>query len=443
MQRNLLLTRSISDQAARWRRPWIVILAAMITGLAMGAESEPPAKGTSPESPSMPELDGQVPESGVGNKSPSGLIQSKGAFAELWNERFFVGPGALTFPGPHPASQFRLPGDFEKHRAIVLASGWLAREAPAVLADVVKQTTPRSPVVGLVSTPRDRELASRVLTERGLSPNRVRFLEVPMNTGWVRDFGPIFVRDAAGVSRGVDTAYDKPGRDHDDAAARAIADLFQVATTVTPLRWQGGNTLSNGQGLLVTTTQAINANIECGYDIDVVTRFLRHRFGVKQIVVLEHLVGERTGHVDMYACFTSPDTILVGEYSELVDPANAATLDRNAARLAEVQNDRGKLKVIRVPMPTNEDGVWRSFTNVIFANGTLLVPAYPDIAPSGGEQALAIYRRLLPDWKVLTVDVSTMARHQGGLRCVTLYVPETGEREVDSTATGLPPDPHR
>jgi agmatine deiminase len=282
-----------------------------------------------------------------------------------------------------------------------------------------------------------------VLAERGLSADTLRFLAVPMDTGWVRDFGPIFVCEGAGIFHAIDAAYDKPGREHDDSAAGAIADLFQAATTVTPLRWQGGNILSNGQGLLVTTTQSINANIECGYDVDTVTRFLRSRFGVQQIVVLEHLVGERTGHVDMYACFTSPQTIVVGEYDESVDPTNAAVLDRNAARLAEIQTSKGKLKVIRIPMPTNGDGVWRSFTNVVFANGTLLVPTYPDVDPSAGDRALAIYRRLLPGWKVFAVDVGSMARHQGGLRCVTLYVPEAEGRASNSTATGPTPDADR
>jgi agmatine/peptidylarginine deiminase len=301
------------------------------------------------------------------------------------------------------------------------------------------QTKPRAPLVFLVASSREQDLASRVLAERGLAPDTVRFLAVPTDTGWVRDFGPIFVCEAAGVVHAVDAAYDKPGRDRDDAATRAIADLFRAATTATPLRWQGGNILSNGRGLLVTTTQSINANIECGHDLDAVTRFLGDRLGVRQIVVLEHLAGERTGHIDMYACFTSPDTILVGQYDESVDPQNAVVLDRNAARLAEVHTSRGKLKVIRVPMPTNQDGVWRSFTNVVFANGILLVPTYPDVDLPGGERALAIYRRLLPDWKVFGVDVSTMSRHQGGLRCVTLYVPEAGERGRHST----PEDPRR
>ncbi len=113
----------------------------------------------------------------------------------------------------------------------------------------------------------------------------------------------------------------------------------------------------------------------------------------------------------------------MGSYDESIDPINADVLDRNAARLADIQVGKGKLTVIRIPMPTNEDGLWRSSTNVGFANAAVLVPIYPDVDRTSGKEALAVYRRLLPTYKVIGIDASTMARHQGGLRCVTLYVP--------------------
>ncbi len=350
------------------------------------------------------------------------LLQSDGAFARMWNRQWFIGPQVFTFDGAPHAPKRRLPADFEAHGAIVLAGGWLAAEAPDALAQLVRQMKPRQPVVFLVSSARQREAASRVLAERGLSPEKLRFVTVPTDTGWVRDFGPIFV-DADGALHAIDAAYGQSGRDRDEEASAAIAERFEAATTAIPLRWQGGNLLSNGEGLVVTTTRSINANIERGHDAGTAAGFLNRHGGAEQVVVLEHLEGEPTGHVDMFACFTGPQTIVVGEYDASVDPDNAAVLDRNAARLAEVRTPRGPLKVLRIPMPSNEDGVWRSFTNVVFANGALLVPAYPGAAPATGEKALAVYRRLLPEWDVVGIDADRIARREGGLRCVTLYVP--------------------
>lgn len=349
-------------------------------------------------------------------------MRSGGAFAKLWNQQAFIGPRVFDSLELHSAATCCLPADFHSHRAIVLPAGWLAREAPDVLAQIVRHA-PRRLLVLLVSSADEREMAARALTERGLPAHAVCFRAVATNTGWVRDYGPIFVREASGCPRAIDAVYGSPGRDGDDAATRPIAKLFGLATTATPLRWQGGNLLSNGRGLVLTTTQSINANVECGREAAAAARFLGESCGASELVVLEPLRGERTGHVDMFACFTSPDTVVVGRFDASVDPDGAAVLDRNAARLAELRTRAGKLRVVRAAMPNNSDGLWRSYTNVIFADGTLLVPTYPDIDRAGGERALAEYRRLLPCWKIVGIDCRTLARHQGGLRCVSLPVP--------------------
>lgn len=350
-------------------------------------------------------------------------LRPGGRFGMLWNQQWFIGPRVFTFDGPRREPKHRLPGDFEPHQAILLGGGWLAEEAPDVLGAIARLTKPRRLLVLLVSSAREREKVARVLAGHGVPPESVRILSVPTDTGWVRDFGPIFARKASGAIGAIDARYDRTTRRRDDDASQSIAERFGIEATPTPLRWQGGNLLSNGLGLIVTTTQSINDNIERGHDVETVTDFLKRQFGASQVVVLEHLVGEATGHVDMFACFTDPQTIVLGKYDVSVDPQNAPVLDRNAARLAEVRTPGGKLKVVRIPMPTNEDGAWRSFANVVFANDTLLVPIYPETAPAAGKQALAVYRRLLPDWTVLGVNAESLARHQGGLRCVTLYVP--------------------
>ncbi len=36
------------------------------------------------------------------------------------------------------------------------------------------------------------------------------------------------------------------------------------------------------------------------------------------------------------------------------------------------------MQVVRIPMPSHKDGNWRTYTNVIYANGVVLVPQYPD-----------------------------------------------------------------
>jgi agmatine/peptidylarginine deiminase len=81
------------------------------------------------------------------------------------------------------------------------------------------------------------------------------------------------------------------------------------------------------------------------------------------------------------------------------------------------------LKVERIPRPPPTDDVWRSYTNVIFANGTLLVPSYPDADEKTEARALDVYAKLLPGWTIIPLDVSDLIREGGALRCISMNVP--------------------
>ncbi len=142
--------------------------------------------------------------------------------------------------------------------------------------------------------------------------------------------------------------------------------------------------------------------------------------GFENLFLVPPLQGESTGHVDMFCTFLQPDLALVGSYTGGVDEANAAQPMTSSATWG-VATPPGPRR--RIPMPDHDDGVWRTYTNVIFANGVLLVPIYPDYCPDLDRQALAIYRRLLPDRRVVGIDASGLIRMNGALRCITMNLP--------------------
>ncbi len=149
-------------------------------------------------------------------------------------------------------------------------------------------------------------------------------------------------------------------------------------------------------------------------------RELGHTFGAREVVFLEPLIGEPTGHVDMFMTFTSPHTAVVASIAPKIDPENARILDQNAARLASVRIDGRKIHVVRVPMPHHDDGIWRSHTNVVYLNGLLLVPTYPATDDEGAKQAVATYQKLMPAWRVQPIDAEALATLGGALHCVTM-----------------------
>lgn len=334
----------------------------------------------------------------------------------LWS-----GPGSGQ--GWRPAVRNRVPADFEPQEALLLPGGLLADEDPEVLSGFVGAARGRTAVMAIVANPAQRERVQQSLRKAGLPTAGIHFAELPHNTKWVRDYGPIFVRLQNNRRLAVDTEYPESGREDDDAIPARLAGRFHAGLLPAPIIFEGGNLLSNGRGLCVTTTAAVFRNSDKPEAEARVCNVFSDCFGSTQTVFLEPLMGEPTGHVDMFACFTAPDVVVLGAYDPAVDPLNAALLDRNAARLNGLATPRGPLRVVRIPMPPRSDGNWRTYTNVVFANGVVLVPTYRGVDRLGREKALETFTRLLPGWHVIDVDCTNLIQGGGALRCVSAGVP--------------------
>ncbi len=372
----------------------------------------------------------EPPEVEVTNP-PAG--QSTGAFARMLRQDQFVEPGVLKVeaqPGGQvadPESRTVLPADFERCDRLILVADKLAGQFPETFAGLVKATPADVALVGIFSDVSGWDIVRRVLAEHKLPLDLIRPARVPTDTIWVRDFGPIVVRRGDGGRVALDCQYRRRSgskrRERDNAASAAIAHHLGVPIRKCPLELEAGNLLSNGAGLLVTTTAALNANISRGHNARAVADYLGQTFGCRQIVVVEPLYGEPTGHVDLFACFIGPDTLVLGKYPESVDPLNSAILERNAKILEKVRTPKGPLRVVRMAMPDNSDNVWRSYANSVFAGGLLLVPRYGGELAQADARAIAFFRQLLPDRRVLGVECGKLVRRDGALRCITLSVP--------------------
>lgn len=329
-------------------------------------------------------------------------------------------PLAATLP---PADSLRLPAEFEPQDAILLGCNELIHFHPETLVQMVSALHGAVRIIGLIENADEETKVRSLLAEHGLPPGAMQLIQVPLSSMWIRDFGPIFVEDFRGGRRLLDTDYVHQDRPLDDAMPEALAPLLSLARTRVPLALEGGNLLSNGRGLCLTTAALTNWNVARGYNVQQIGTVLRHFFGIKHWIYIRPLLGEPSGHIDMFLTLVAPDLAVLGRLDPKVDSYNARVLDESAQTLAGKQTAIGPLRVERVTMPSNRDGVWRSYTNVIFANGVLLVPTYPDVAPELDAEALALYRRLLPDWKVVGIDASQLAPKRGALHCVSIHVP--------------------
>lgn len=314
-----------------------------------------------------------------------------------------------------------LPGEFEPHDALLFSC---IDEEPAreLVADAIAAVHPEIDAVVLVPDSDMQDKFEQLLRERGTPLSEVTFVEFRTNNVWARDFGPLVVRSRTGRPEFVDTEYgvDYYGKEFADHAPELLSRQLRIPMVSAPLVMENGNVLSNGAGLCLTTRKLLTANQRHGYGEADIARKFRTFFGAGEVVFLDAINGEPTGHVDMFATFTGPDSIVVGELPDNLTGGNARVLNQNASRLAEVQTTFGQLQVHRIPMPVPTDENWYSYTNVVYANGILLVPHYDDVDKAIEDEALAVYRRLLPDWKIISLDCSQCIAFGGALHCTIM-----------------------
>ncbi|MCA9216877.1 MAG: agmatine deiminase family protein, partial [Planctomycetales bacterium] len=316
-------------------------------------------------------------------------------------------------PDAHLETRFRMRAEFHRQEAILISGGELCRVAESVFLSIARAAEGRVPVVILVNDADELDSAMDVLGDSLTDEKHFAF--VAHDTMWARDYGPTIVT-SGDQCLVVDAAYDDAERMCDDLVPATIAAIARSQKRTTDLCLPGGNLLTNGRGICVTTTRVQEENAEMT-QLQIADT-IADTYGAHTVAFLEPLDGEGTGHVDMFATFTDEHTVVVGKYSHKIDPTNAAILDRNARRLSSIEVDGQKLRVVRIPMPRQKDDCWPTFTNVVFANGRLLVPLYQSATTKQQEIIRRIYSDLLPAWDIHFISADDLICNGGSLHCV-------------------------
>lgn len=314
-----------------------------------------------------------------------------------------------------PSGNIRGIAEFEQNDAVVLA--WESDLSPFFF-DLVAAAAEAAPLYIITPSVSYSDDVRDYLKDGGVNTDDIHFFEFQNDSFWARDFGPIPIALEDGTPAFVDQRY-YPNRRRDDAVPTLMGRYFGIDTFRPNLSTEGGNFMTNGEGLCVATEWLLEENPSLS--ASKIREIKRDYYGCQETIILERLEGEGTGHVDMFAKFTARDTVLVGEYDRFQDPENAAILERNAERLANTRLDDGTyLRVVRIPMPRGTYPVYRSYTNSLIINDTVIVPFY-DADRAGEDEALAAYREALPaNYRVVTVEAEDVIQWGGAVHCVTM-----------------------
>ncbi len=347
-----------------------------------------------------------------------------------------TGGGASYVGGKLPPIKAfpRIAADFEPQRAILISVCELLPTHEKVFLQILDACNGHIEVGVLVNDKKQLIDTVRLLLKQNVEYSHVKFYHLDLDTIWLRDFGPRIAQLENG-SVAFDFLYEGT-RPRDEKMPKAWSDLTGERYHAVPWTMQGGNFLFNGRGVALTTERIFDDNHVRfknplpGTDPEIERREMvinefRKECNLSQVVVLEALRNEATRHVDMFAAFVADDHVLISQLDRQGDPVNAALLDRNAERLRNVELDDGrKLKVTRIPTPPREGKYWSTFTNVIFANDLILLPAFSSDQNAYVERAVAVYKSVLPKHKVVVVDTSTLKKLEGSVHCMSINVPE-------------------
>jgi agmatine deiminase len=335
---------------------------------------------------------------------------------------------------------YRMPAEWEPHEATWLSwphnlETWPGNfePVPPVFAEIARALATDEEVRILVGTEELERSARTALA--GVDLANVRFFRIPTNDSWMRDHGPIFVKDAAGAVALTDWGYNAwggkyPPFDRDDRVPSTIGEILRLTVFRPGMVLEGGSIDVNGRGTLLTTEQCLlNPNRNPTLSRAEIETRLRDHLGVDHIVWLgEGIEGDDTdGHVDDLTRFVAPGTVVTAVEQDPAD-ANHRPLQDNLARLRAVKDQDGRpLRIVELPMPPAIDYDGRrlpaSYANFYVGNASVLVPVFDH---PRDEVACATLARVFPKRRIVPIRCTDLVWGLGAIHCVTQQQPRPG-----------------
>jgi len=146
--------------------------------------------------------------------------------------------------------------------------------------------------------------------------------------------------------------------------------------------------------------------------------------GLDRYIKMQTLPYDDIHHIDMHMKLLDEETLLVGQY-----PAGVADGPEIEVNLQYILNNfltcYGRpYKVVRIPMPPENgqyppSGDYRTYTNSIIVNKTVIVPTYELQYDS---TALRIYREAMPGYRVVGINSNAIITSLGAIHCITKEV---------------------
>lgn len=325
----------------------------------------------------------------------------------------------ITVP---PATAARASAEWEEIDALMIA--WISY--PTILTQIAAAAQTEARVYILCT---DSNAVKNSLTGAGVSLNNIEYIIAPFNSIWCRDYGQwnIYRQDVDSLAL-IDWIYNRP-RPKDDSVPRSIQaytglPMYETTTSPFDLIHTGGNFMCDGFGTGFSSKLILNENpTKSEAEVDTI---MNQFMGINRYIKMDVLPYDGIHHIDMHMKLLDEETLLVGEYPTGI--ADGPQIEANIQYILANYNSvfGTPYKVIRIPMPPdangnypNNGGDYRTYTNSVFVNKTIILPTY---SLQYDSTAIRIYKEALPGFEVVGINCNSIIPSLGAIHCITKEV---------------------
>lgn len=306
---------------------------------------------------------------------------------------------------------------------------------PNILRQIVEAAVQECKVI---ITTQNEATVSNYLTSNGVDLTNVTFLNEDWDSIWIRDYaGNTIYSEDVGERALTDWIYNRP-RPNDDVMPSAHAAMVGIPIYITDtgtndLVNTGGNFMSDGLGnafaseLILTENAPGNPYGVSPKTEEEIDAIMNAYMGIETYIKMNTLPYDVIHHIDMHLKLLDEETLLVSEYPEGVadGPQIEANIDYVLNNFQSPFGTPYKVKWIPAPPSTSGSypdtgGSYRTYTNAVFINKTVLVPTY---RPEVDDPALAQWEEMLPGYNIVGIDVDNPGENLiaslGAIHCIT------------------------
>lgn len=313
-------------------------------------------------------------------------------------------------------SNFTVPAEYEPVSAVVLS--W------AGYTDMLTKIAAAACIYGKATV----WINDAPQSISGLDSRCWQKIPAPVDTVWVRDYGPFGLLSSSAKPAIVDTVYRHyQYRRNDDAVPLAVGKAKNIPVYQTKLILDGGNFMVDSYGNLFTTERTYMWNSKMSRQQ--VDEELKKAFNVKNIYVFEYAgfplePKDGTGHLDMFMKLLNDHTVLISTADiEPFKSNSQKAIDFFKNRIAP---DGHTYKIITVKGWYKDlgrgRGTWYTYANSLIVNSAVIIPAY-----SGYDKenlsAKNAYEQAMPQITVVQVNSDDSIVSGGSIHCVTQTIP--------------------